>query len=640
VFSSYYVKPVATAQPQPAIFDSFLGYQFTSNLTDPNTVPMVATDPVAWPKSMNSSANGTALQNWAINQMQGILNGSAGISGNCSRCVAALEVGQVLAQQAPLNFTTALSALCIKMNYKSTSFCNGIYGASKLATSWDIIMQHADVKGQDGQWICNQLFTGQPGVSGAFCPAPRTIAQSTKGLITKPKPSNVAVPPRSGKTFKVPHLSDIHLDPRYGVGSEVSTNCGPSGCCRPGATKVTNSASLYGDFDCDAPYNLVVSALESIKPMTGTSANDSIGFSIFTGDLVVHMQQSQMSFDFQMYTETASYQMLNHFLPDAPVYAVLGNHDNGPEGFDAPFPLPGTYGDLQQKNYAHLASLWKGYGWLDDEAATDIKTHYAAYSVNHPKYPKLKIIALNTDFWYIANTNNYINTTDPDSSGLFSFLVSELQDAEDASQRVWLLGHVAPGWTGSQVLPSHSDLFYQIVDRYSPHVIANIFFGHSHADQMSIYYSQNGTNQTAPNALVPAWVAPSVSPLQGHSPAWRFYEVDTGDFNIYDAYTFTADASTFPTLDVSKHGPVWELEYSTRAAYGETIKWPQDAPLNATFWHQVTEAMKTNLTMVGDFNTYQMGTSPVVGSACASAKCAKQLVCNIRSGSVALGQQC
>lgn len=229
VFSSYYVKPVATAQPQPAIFDSFLGYQFPSNLTDPNTVPIIATDPIAWPQSMNSSANGTALHYWAINQMQGISNGSAGVSGNCSRCVAALEVGQVLAQQAPLNFTTALLTLCIKMSYKSTSFCNGICGASKLATSWDIIMQHADVKGQDGQLICNQLFTGQPGVSGAFCPASRTIAQSTKSLITKPKPSNVTVPPHSGKTFKVPHISDIHLDPRYGVGSEVSTNCGPAG---------------------------------------------------------------------------------------------------------------------------------------------------------------------------------------------------------------------------------------------------------------------------------------------------------------------------------------------------------------------------------------------------------------------------
>jgi hypothetical protein len=168
-------------------------------------------------------------------------------------------------------------------------------------------------------------------------------------------------------------------------------------------------------------------------------------------------------------------------------------------------------------------------------------------------------------------------------------------------------------------------------------VAANIFFGHSNSDQMSIYYNQNGTAQTAANALVSAWVAASITPLGGRNSAWRFCEVDTGDFNIYDAYTFTTDVDKFQKLDVTKSGPLWELEYSTRAAYGDAIQWPHDAPLTATFWHQVMEAMKTNLSMVGDFNLYQFGTS-AVQKACGSSKGARQLVCNIRSGSVALAQ--
>ena len=589
---------------------------------------------------MNSSANGTELQNWAVNQIRGILNGTAGVKGNCTRCVAALQVGQVIAQQAPQNFPAAMAALCIDMKYQSTSWCNRNYGPSHLSTSWAILFQHADMKGQDGQWICNRLFNGQPYVSGSFCSTPGTIAQSTKGLIKKPKPSNVAIPPRSGKTFKVPHLSDIHLDPRYGAGSESAVNCGPDGCCHPGAANITNKSPLFGTYNCDAPYDLVISALESIKPMTGTSSNDSIGFSVFTGDLLPHMLTRQKSFDFQMYTEAATYQMLKHFLPDAPVYSVLGNHDSGVENFDVSYSLPGTDGTHQKQNYEHLAALWQGFGWIDAQAATDIKTHYAAYSMNHPKYPKLKIIAMNTDFWYIGNNNNFVNSSDPDNSGLFSFLVDELQAAEDAGQRVWLLGHVAPGWSGSQAMPSHSDLFYQVVERYSPHVIATILLGHSHTDQLSIYYSNNGTQQTAQNALVPAWVMPSLSPLGGHNPAWRFYEVDTGDFNIYDAYTFTTDVSKVAALDVTKSGPTWELEYSTRAAYGDAIKWPEGAPLNATFWHQVSEAMKTNLTMVKDFNSYQLGNSAQAQKTCSSSKCAAQLVCFMRSGSVALGQAC
>lgn len=588
---------------------------------------------------MSSSANDTEIQNWAVDQIQGILNGTAGIHSNCSRCIAAIEVGQVIARQAPQNFPAAMVALCTIMKYQSRTWCNSTYGPSHLSTGWASLLQRADVRGQDGRWICSALFGGQPDVNGPFCPAPGTIAQSTKGLIKTSKPSNIAVPSRSGKTFKVPHISDIHLDPRYGVGSESTVNCGPAGCCRPGATEITNPSPLYGSYSCDPPYYLVVSALESISPLTANSPNNPIAFSLFTGDLVVHMAATQASFDFQMYTETASYQMLKHFLPDTPMYAVLGNHDTGPENFDTAYSLPGTYGDQQRKNYEHLAALWQQYDWIDAQAATDVKTHYAAYSIIHPKYAKLKIISMNTDFWYIENTNNFVNSSNPDNSGLFTFLVNQLQSAEDAGQRVWLIGHVHPGWQGTQAMPSHTDLFYQIVERYSPHVIANIFFGHSHADQMSIFYSNNGTEQTIENALTPAWIAPSISPGAGRNSAWRFYEVDTGDFNIYDAYTFITDVEKFEKMDVTKSGPVWELEYSTCDAYGDGIKWPQDAPLNATFWHQVTEAMKTNLTMVRDFNLYQSGSSPLQPT-CASTNCAKKLICEIRSGSVALGKAC
>jgi hypothetical protein len=45
---------------------------------------------------------------------------------------------------------------------------------------------------------------------------------------------------------------------------------------------------------------------------------------------------------------------------------------------------------------------------------------------------------------------------------------------------------VLSGWDGSNPLPNGADLFYQIVERYSPHVIANVFFGHTHEGQISV----------------------------------------------------------------------------------------------------------------------------------------------------------
>jgi len=63
---------------------------------------------------------------------------------------------------------------------------------------------------------------------------------------------------------------------------------------------------------------------------------------------------------------------------------------------------------------------------------------------------------------------------------MFSFLIEELQKAEDAGQRAWIMGHVQSGWEGWNTMPGGSDLLYQIIERYSPHVIANLFYGHTH----------------------------------------------------------------------------------------------------------------------------------------------------------------
>jgi hypothetical protein len=157
------------------------------------------------------------------------------------------------------------------------------------------------------------------------------------------------------------------------------------------------------------------------------------------------------------------------------------------------------------------ADLWKNNGWIDDATAAEAKLHYAAYSVKN-QYG-LRIITLNTDFWYHSNFYNFIHIDDPDFSGTFRFMIRELQAAEDAGERVWIMGHVLSGWDGSNPLNNPTDLFYQIVDRYSPHVIANVFFGHTHEDQFIIWYTNNGCEIFA--VLTPnlAKASARVSPL-------------------------------------------------------------------------------------------------------------------------------
>jgi hypothetical protein len=115
------------------------------------------------------------------------------------------------------------------------------------------------------------------------------------------------------------------------------------------------------------------------------------------------------------------------------------------------------------------------------------------------------------------------------------------------------------------------------------------------------------------------------------------YEVDTGTWEVMDAYTFFANVSSFSSLDTT--GPVFELEYSTRQAYGAAAGWPAGEPLNATFWHRVTEAMEKNRALVSLANKYQ-GKSSILSPNCSSDACAAAKVCYMRSGSSALGRAC
>jgi hypothetical protein len=160
----------------------------------------------------------------------------------------------------------------------------------------------------------------------------------------------------------------------------------------------------------------------------------------------------------------------------------------------------------------------------------------------------LRVISLNTDMWYKANYFNYINLDAPDNSGMLRFLTDELQAAEDAGDRVWIVGHVLSGWDGSNraclpsfvcrsftylpfssgepdglVLPDRGPLLaacYRQCVLPTPclkeitHSVQDIFFGHTHEDQASIFYANNATDISAQSALVTSWVRffPSILP--------------------------------------------------------------------------------------------------------------------------------
>ncbi|KAL8817809.1 MAG: hypothetical protein Q9191_008074 [Dirinaria sp. TL-2023a] len=630
-FSSYYVPPSSTQEPQPILHDPVLNITYPRNLTDPAKLPSVDNDPVSYPRPITnmSTAAAASLVQAAIADISSIILANNGVD-HCSKCQSALAVAQIVAQTSPSSVPDMLVTLCKRFHFSSDAACTENYAATRFGAIWTQVLNFADVTGLDGRYICNEL-------NGKYCPAPSISPLDTSKLFPKPKPKNAKAPMASGKRVKVLHLSDFHLDPRYAVASEA--NCTAGLCCRTnvhasGLTlpHIELPAPLYGAYQCDTPYYLALAALQSIAPLTGTSHDSPFAWTIYTGDLISHEPQNQLSREYVEYAEYSIYQMLKEYIA-SPVFAVLGNHDSNPEGAAAPHSEPDGLGQQFSWNYDHVAGLWLHNGWIDPQAAQDARLHYGAYSIKN--HYGLRIITLNTDFWYRWNYLNYYNMSNPDVSGMQAFLIQELQAAEDAGERVWILGHVPTGFDGSDPLPNPSNLFYQIVDRYSPHVIANVFFGHTHDDQFMVYYANNASDISSANALMTGWIGPSVTPMKDLNSGFRMYEVDTGSFEVYEAYTWYADVSSFPGLSAT--GPTFKLEYSTRASYN--IGWPASAPLNATYWHAVTEAMESDMSLVSKFNTFQ-GKSSVRTPKCVSKACAQSKICYMRSGSFALGQAC
>jgi sphingomyelin phosphodiesterase len=156
------------------------------------------------------------------------------------------------------------------------------------------------------------------------CSAPSVI-QINETEWFSPKPEGLVAPEPSLEIFNVLHLSDWHLDTRYDIGSEA--NCTKSLCCRPYSTNAglgtvsTNAsvpASRFGSLLCDSPADLVISVFSEMPNLVDMT---DISFSIFTGDIVSHDNDDQLSRAYVELEEELTYQTFK---------AWLGNIVNSP----------------------------------------------------------------------------------------------------------------------------------------------------------------------------------------------------------------------------------------------------------------------------------------------------------------------
>lgn len=111
----------------------------------------------------------------------------------------------------------------------------------------------------------------------------------------------------------------------------------------------------------------------------------------------------------------------------------------------------------------------------------------------------------------------FINSTDPLDQ--LKWLANTLQDCENKGLKAHIIGHINP----AGCMSSWSFNYYRIVNRYES-TIAGQFFGHTHNDEMEIFYDLN--DPTRPTNI--AYITQSITTEPTMFPGYRIYTVDGG----------------------------------------------------------------------------------------------------------------
>ncbi|KAI1103077.1 putative acid sphingomyelinase [Jackrogersella minutella] len=525
----------------------------------------------------------------------------------CAACETILIQLKLVASRGDNFFVNTLTELCKRSGVQDDDVCAGAVALEGPIIAYSL--RGMRIGSRTSRLFCAAL--------AGLCAPPKVEQQPPRGRnISFPTPEPRATrPPASGLApppLRVVHFSDVHVDPLYVVGA--SAVCGKPICCREytDADRPGNNdspAKSHGEHTCDSPASLEESMYAAIRAVVPDAE-----FSIFTGDIVDHALWDTSQTQNTLGIEDAYARMADAGLR---VYGTAGNHEASPANA---FP-PTAAKNPSQWVYDQLSASWAP--WIGPRAAASTR-EFGAYSVLHPSGSgDLRVISINTNLYYAQNYWLYEDPMETDPSGQLAWLVSELEAAERAGERVYVIGHMPMG--ARDAFHDGSNSFDRIVRRYEG-TIAAMFFGHTHFDEFQISYADYA-NKSHENALATSYIAPSMTPMSGH-PAFRVYTVDPVTFGVLDATTYIANMSD-PNFEIS--GLKWTKYYSAKEAYWPLIEKGGGIgeELTPAFWHKVTEVFEKNLTAFEEyFERRKRGWD--VGSC--EGKCRSDEICKIRAG--------
>ena len=538
----------------------------------------------------------------------------------CLTCKTRLQVGKFLALTRPDLVPQVFSTWCVELGHDEVQ-CHMNYGYpddqySATGNDFTKMVSLMNPSGLDGDYFCYY--------HDKKCHVLPETPMVDMSNMWPPKPRNYLPPDSSGEVFHVLHISDINLQLDYEVFGEA--NCTQSLCCtsrsrnlKHQAPSVNENADMdgyydssysknhfekgrylditkikkptwsparqFGEYTCDTPTLLLNSTMQCIRDLHQNHL--SFEFAIFTGGTVDHSDRSFMTKDKIIKSQETSYKILKHYLDNVDVIPTFGTRDVFPMN-QLPQKNLSVNSNVYQWQFDLLADIWLELGWIDHETAKQIRYTQTGFSLKTSL--GLKIISLNSNVWNVKNLYAFWNVLNVDSYGVWKFLINELLESERNHERVWIIAHLPPN---HQSLALPTKVLTQIIARFSPKVIAAVFFGCIQLDSFIVQYGGDGTNERElQNAFNHALIGPLISPYGGVIPAWRYYAVDKQSFSITNSFTYYTKLSNSFRNDGAE--PNWDFAYSARDVYDPDQLWPLDWGLSTEWWHHVANRISTN----------------------------------------------
>ncbi|XP_037777507.1 sphingomyelin phosphodiesterase-like [Penaeus monodon] len=515
----------------------------------------------------------------------------------CLTCNAGVAeiIREVESGVAPEAIAAMMINLCVNLGIANLNFCEHFVMEAEPQLYW--ILSNRHLTGKD---VCGMMFVG----FGCDTDNPERVWDVTLPDAPKPPVTEPALPQPGSPVMKILHLADTHFDPFYKPGSNAE--CGEKYfCCREesGVVETPEAAAGYwGDYrNCDAPRWLLEAIFSHIN-----ETHKDLDLILWTGDLIPHnVWNTSREGNLDIIRQTV--QMVKEYFPDTPVFPAIGNHESHPVNA---FPQPYIENEFDISwLYDEISALWAT--WLPADVAASV-TYSAFYSTLIK--PGLRILSINTNYCY--GFNWWIVYDDVDPASELGWMAQELQKAEDAGEKVYIISHIPPGHDDCSKTWSHQ--YNRIVYRYES-TIAGLFYGHTHKDHYMMFYDPDEPER----AYHVGYVAQSQTPYHKLNPGYKVYTVD-GDYQG-SSYRVLDHENWILDLDEvnESNAPRMYLLYTAMEAY-------ELSDLTPASWsghlHQMSEP---NSTLFEDFfRYYTKAARPYQQEGC-DEECKQTLLCRV-----------